>query len=245
MSIHVNSITIRTSDLDCFDRVKPYAYLEFYQDIAGEHADILGVGYEASKKLNVGWVLMKSKLEIFKNPVPYDTLLLQTWPSNLTKVDFSRDYRLLDKEGELISQGTSQWCIVDINTHRILRTSTINFPEGVQEKPLYTARLEKLSEYDYSNQEVKYSHTIRNSDLDHYGHTNNARYAVMLFDALPNTLENSVHTLEINYIAEAKLGETIDLYYSTNNKLIKGVGVIRETAEKESRLSFSFEINLY
>ena len=243
MSIHVNSVTLRTSDLDCFDRVKPHAYLEFFQDIAGEHADILGVGYNESKKINVGWVLMKSKLEIFKNPIPYDTLLLQTWPSNLTKVDFTRDYRLLDKEGEIISQGTSQWCIVDINNHRILRTSTINFPTDVHEEPLYTARLEKLSEYDYSNQEVKFSHTIRNSDLDHYGHTNNARYAVMLFDALPNSIEKNVHTLEINYIAEAKLNETIDIYYTEEEKLIKGVGVIKEESSK--RLSFSFEIKLY
>lgn len=243
MSIHVNSVTLRTSDLDCFDRVKPHAYLEFFQDIAGEHADILGVGYNESKKLNVGWVLMKSKLEIFKDPIPYDTLLLQTWPSNLTKVDFTRDYRLLDKEGEIISQGTSQWCIVDINNHRILRTSTINFLTDVHEEPLYTARLEKLSEYDYSNQEVKFSHTIRNSDLDHYGHTNNARYAVMLFDALPNSIEKNVHTLEINYIAEAKLNETIDIYYTEEEKLIKGVGVIKEESSK--RLSFSFEIKLY
>ena len=243
MSIHVNSVTLRTSDLDCFDRVKPQAYLEFFQDIAGEHANILGVGYNESKKINVGWVLMKSKLEIFKNPIPYDTLLLQTWPSNLTKVDFTRDYRLLDKEGEIISQGTSQWCIVDINNHRILRTSTINFPTDVHEEPLYTARLEKLSEYDYSNQEVKFSHTIRNSDLDHYGHTNNARYAVMLFDALPNSIEKNVHTLEINYIAEAKLNETIDIYYTEEEKLIKGVGVIKEESSK--RLSFSFEIKLY
>ena len=67
----------------------------------------------------------------------------------------------------------------------------------------------------------------------------------MLFDALPNTLENSVHTLEINYIAEAKLGETIDLYYQVVDKLIKGVGVIGETEGKSERLSFSFEINLY
>ena len=170
--------------------------------------------------------------------------MLQTWPSNLTKIDFSRDYRLLNKEGEIISQGTSQWCIVDINTHRILRTSTINFPTDVQEDPLYTARLDKLSEYDYSNQKIKYSHTITNSDLDHYGHTNNARYAVMLFDALPNNLEEQVHTMELNYIAEAKLNETIDLYYQKDNKLIKGVGVISGNNQPD-RLSFSFEIKLY
>ena len=69
MSRYSELFKIRTNDLDTYDRVKPYVYLDFFQDVAGHHADILGVGYEACKKENIAWVLMKNRLEVIKESI--------------------------------------------------------------------------------------------------------------------------------------------------------------------------------
>ena len=49
---------IHTRDLDKYDIIKPSAILEFFQDIAGIHADELGIGYETCKQKNLAWVVL-------------------------------------------------------------------------------------------------------------------------------------------------------------------------------------------
>lgn len=239
MSKYVDDVKIRTSDLDNYDRVKPYAYLDFFQDIAGAHATILGVGYNESKSKNIAWLLMKNKLEILNTPIPYDRLILTTWPSGQSKIDYIRDYLLTDQFGKVIARGSSQWCIVDINTHRILRTSLLDLPRSIDDKPLYQEKFVKLENFFYQNKPCKYEYKIQNSDLDHYQHTNNARYAQIIYNALPIIADYDVTNFEINYNHEAKLGEVVKVYYEMEEELIKGCGVIDSGV-----LSFTFLMKL-
>ena len=237
MSRYNELFKVRTNDLDTYDHVKPYVYLDFFQDVAGHHADILGVGYEACKSVNVAWVLMKNKLEIFKSPLPYEEVEVITWPSSRSRIDFGRDYQLKNKAGEVLVQGTSQWVYADINTHRILRSTALEFPLDADEEPIYQDKIEKIDIEEVKCKEVIHSHLITNSDLDHYGHTNNARYAVMIFDALENKKDKLVKSLIINYLAEAHLGETVEVYLDKNGDNVIGYGRVKE----DGRISFSFK----
>ena len=48
---------LRISDFDCYDRITPCCILDLAQDIAGKHADILGIGYQDFIVNNRIWVL--------------------------------------------------------------------------------------------------------------------------------------------------------------------------------------------
>ena len=37
--------TLRAGDFDKFDRIKPSAVLDLFQDVAGQHAEEIGVGF--------------------------------------------------------------------------------------------------------------------------------------------------------------------------------------------------------
>ena len=229
---------IRTNDLDTFDRVKPYVYLDCFQDVAGHHADILGVGYEACKKENVAWVLMKNRIEIINTPLPYEEVEVITWPSSRSRIDYGRDYMMVSKTGEVYAKATSQWVFADMTTHKLLRTTALSFPEEVDETPLFEGKIEKIDIDDLVCERVVHTHKITNSDLDHYGHTNNARYVVMIFDALPNNKDKLIKSIVINYLQEAHLGEVVDLYLEEKAGYIIGCGKVKA----DGRLSFTFKL---
>ena len=238
MSKYTEYFKIRTNDLDTYDKVKPYVYLDFFQDVAGHHADLLGVGYEACKKENLAWVLMKNKLEIISSPLPYEEVEVVTWPSSRSRVDYGRDYILKNKQGDVLVKATSQWVFADIVTHRIVRTSTLSMPLDADEEPLYEEKIEKVNIDDLVITESIYSHKIVNSDLDHYGHTNNSRYLQMLFDAIPNNIDKPFKSIVINYLNEAHLGEVVELYLEIHDDSIIGYGKIKDS----DKTSFSFKV---
>ena len=238
MSRYSELFKIRTNDLDTYDRVKPYVYLDFFQDVAGHHADLLGVGYEACKKENIAWVLTKNRLEVIKSPSPYEEVEVITWPSSRSRIDYGRDYLMISKSGEVYAKGTSQWVYADISTHKILRSTALPFPEGVEEEAIFEGKIDKLDIEEVVNVECLHSHKITNSDLDHYGHTNNARYVVMIFDALPNYEDKIIKSLVVNYLQEAHLGETVEIFALNKGDYTVGFGKIKE----DGRISFSFKL---
>ena len=50
---------LRAADFDAFDRMHPASVLELLQDVAGIHANELGIGYHALIEKQTIWVLTK------------------------------------------------------------------------------------------------------------------------------------------------------------------------------------------
>ena len=65
---------LRISDFDTFDHLTPHAVLDLFQDVAGKHADLIGVGFDKMIKDNLIWVLLRTKYEVIKNPPLYSTV---------------------------------------------------------------------------------------------------------------------------------------------------------------------------
>lgn len=231
---------IRTSDLNQFDDLKPYIYFDMFQDIAGFHAEELNVGYEDTIKNNIAWILMKNKVSIYGKATKYDVLTVITYPTEKNKIDFYRDYEVYSSKNELIARGTSQWCIVDTKTKKILRTTSINFPESLSEPSFFKEKITKIN-YNNLNELTKYGeYQIKLSDIDHYHHTNNARYVEILYNIL--NLENkNIKEIIINYNNETKLNEIITIYAKNFNNIeeekIEGIGV-----NADGKTCFSFSI---
>lgn len=237
MSKYVELVKTRTVDLDSYDCVKFYTYLDYFQDIAGEHADVLGVGYDVSKSKNIAWILMKNKLDVLKIPKPYESLVVRTWPSAQSRIDYTRDYEVLDKLGNTIAIGSSQWCIVDLKTRKILRTSALELPADSAQSPVYAEKFKRIENYDYQAEQPKYTYTIQQSDIDHYLHTNNARYAQIVYNAIPERADKTISHFEINYHSETRLNDQIKVYYREENNECLGCGIANDNL-----VSFSFKL---
>ena len=118
---------LRISDFDCFDKIKPSVILDFFQDVAGEHADILSVGFNDLIKKDLIWVLVRTKYEVIKEPTLYSKIKVRTWPHPKGRIDFDRDYLILDENNNVLIKGTSKWVIVNYKTRRLSLTKDIDF----------------------------------------------------------------------------------------------------------------------
>ena len=62
--IYENEYILRMSDFDKYNRIKPSAVLELFQDVAGQHANEIGVGYDEMMQRSYFWVIVRIKFKI-------------------------------------------------------------------------------------------------------------------------------------------------------------------------------------
>lgn len=191
---------VRTSDFDCYNRLRPSSILDFFQDVAGEHADLLGIGREEMIKQDIAWVLTKIRYESVSDPRMFEKITVKTWPHAPQRLSFIRDYTISGEDGRLLVKGSSEWVLISLSRRRLVRMENPypltdfcadqSFPEGFLRLPRPTGEGGTLS------------FLPRFSDLDVNGHVNNIRYtdyAMQIWHPDENT---PVRTMQIEFHRE-------------------------------------------
>ena len=207
--IYINEEKIRTNDLDNFDHLSIKAILNFFQDGAGQHAEKLGIGFQALKDKNLYWVLVKTRITKYLEPKPFSKVYIKTWPEEKGRIDFIRNYEIKDADDNLLAVGSSQWCLIDADSRKIVRTDGISYPGVGFDGKIYNEKLTSIK--PILNNKV-FSFRVGNSSLDHNWHMNNSKYADIVYDALTQSEIEGIKDFQINYLHEAKEGDIIDVY---------------------------------
>lgn len=190
--------------------IKPSGLLDILQSVAGEHANLLNIGYYDLKEKGFAFVLARIKFDLYKPIKYYQELMVETTPLIPGRIDFDRDFEIYDKNTmELIGIATSKWIIIDLNTRKICRSNIFTYPCEVRDKGNYES-FEKLEIIEDTLIE-SYSYEVRHNDIDFIGHMNNTRYA----DAL--VFMGSVKSFEINFLKEVKLTEVLIIKHNYKN----------------------------
>lgn len=211
---------IRTNDLDCFDHLQFKAILDFFQDIAGVHAERLNMGFEEMKEKGYYWVLVKTRFTKLNEPKPSSRIRVKTWPHPKGRIDFIRDYEIYD-DNNLLVKGSSQWCIIDVNTRKIARTDMISYPNECSDESVYNERLSGIKPI---MENKLFSYQVFLCDLDHNEHMNNSKYGDIVTNSLSLDELKNVKECQFDYLHEAKLNDIIDVYknYVEDGIIISG-----------------------
>lgn len=237
-NIYSEKFRLRISDYDKYDHLTPKTILDLFQDVAGKHADYIGVGYDEMIKKDLIWVLVRTKYEVINYPKLYSTVTVLTWPKKKGRLDFDREYEILDENGNLLIKGISKWVVVNFKTRRISSARDVNYSCDIFEKENFTEDFSKIEDFEMNNVQ-KYTTYTSFSDLDHNGHVNNINYARYMFDALKLKKEESIKKFEIDYLKELQLDSKVDLFYVKDNSTILCKGI------KDEELSFISKIILF
>ncbi len=229
------SMPVRSYDVGNTGVLKPQVLFQFFQEAAGKHATHLGVGYDTLQSLGLFWVLSRVKAAIDALPAWGDQVTLTTWPKGIDRLFALRDFRMSDRDGRTMVRGTSCWLLVDIQKMRPRRIDSIprTFPLNDTEHALQES-LDKIAVPP--GLEMQYERRVMASDLDVNNHVNNTEYVRWITDSLETGQGTtpSVRSLQINYLEEAKLGET--MIFSLGRDRSPGVvfveGVNRENGTK-------------
>jgi acyl-ACP thioesterase len=213
MDILRETTKVRFSDVDRSDRLTLGGIFNYFQEAAINHATALGVGRDALANTRQAWILSRLSLFVERRPLYGDSIEVSTWPRRWEKLFALRDYAIRDAEGAMLARGRGAWLVLDIEKRRPLRAQAIMEPlppnDGINAMPANPASLDPRE-----NMVKIEERTALYSDIDYYGHANNARIIQWILDATDMDLltNASQARLDINYLSEVKPGETINLW---------------------------------
>lgn len=205
-------ITLSTLICDEDDRLTLWGLARLFQDVAGDHSDSLGVGFNGLKPYHKAWVLTHVYYNILRFPTAGERLTLKTWAKPDNGLIAPRDYQLIDSEWNVCATSASNWVLIDMDSRRVSRLNDVI--KHFEEEDIHATerhRLEKLQVPD--NLELFKKIDIPYSSIDHTRHVNNAEYMKWIVDSIEelcmprNAGRQEIREFEINYLHETKYAE--------------------------------------
>ena len=182
--------------------------LDAMQEVAGMHADLLGVGVRALMAKGLTWVLARMHIQIATIPPTGQTVHIATWPSGRHRLLAVREFRLGDEKGNEILRATSAWALMNITARRPARLDP--------HLPVFSRYPERMISDDFPAlprpQRADHSTTFQAAaaDIDINDHVNNLVYMEWALSSLPPAYPSKkLLTLEIAFLGEARLGDVI------------------------------------
>ena len=202
---------ITTNMLDCHDCLKMSTLLDVAQEVAGDHAEELGCGFETMIKQDLIWVIVRNYVEIIKKPINFKEIEVVTYPLKPRFVEFNRETEFYHN-GELFAVSRSTRMVINIKDFSV---KAPDFFKGFDDDLGYfKRRIRKLPVIEKSQLQKVKEVDVLYSMLDHNGHMNNTKYVDFYLDIFRP--EFSVKTLQIEYIKQSFLDDKLSLYIKEN-----------------------------
>ena len=205
---------IGLKDIDSKKQLKNKSMLEFLENIACMHSDLVGLGLNNINKTGITWVLLDWRLEIVQRPYYGEKIEIHTW-TRYTKSFYSyRDFEIFS-EGKLCAKATSKWLLLNINTLKPERItdSMVNKYEPEKNNSVFgIVELDKIKEQSEYDSEKTYQ--VKRGDIDINGHMHNLNYLDIAYEMLPDEdYANEPNQVRITYKKEIKLCDEVKCLY--------------------------------
>jgi len=185
-----------------------------------------GVVYR--EKYKAFWVFTKSKLHFEKRPVWREKIDASTFPIDNAGFKAHINTILRDKNGETLITANQEACVLDLEKHRPVKLTGLNYPKENFPEPVFTQSFEKFDS-DFTEGDFKYEQVIRSQHIDMSHHMNNIEYIKLALNVFSDDflLTHEVKNLEVHYTGESKEGQTLKIYSKTSGNTT--VVVIKES----------------
>ena len=204
---------VRYSEIGDNGLVMLPALADYMQDAAGWGAHILELAYDDTVDQGIAWVLARMVIHVRRYPGNGEDIIVETWPSGISRRVATRDFRLMDRHGDVIAVAQSFWAMFDLIERRAASwpdwiSERLPNPPGPKliEPPLHTPFThDALPDID--------SIKARPSDLDLYGHVNNVRLMQWVLGAAGTDARPDFHpeSLDIQFRSECRVQERVKL----------------------------------
>ncbi len=153
-----------------------------FMDIAGQHAELLGIGAQALLPRNLFWLTVRTRVIYEKRPYLGQKVIVSTWPQAPGGLRCNRSYLISDEKGNVLVRGKTEWAVMDLRRQALINVSEV-YPEDLQyDRPESIAEdFERISPEvweDYGE------YVVRSTDIDVGGHMNNVAYVRALLGSL-------------------------------------------------------------
>lgn len=220
-----------------------FGLINYLQDISYLHGSILGYGYDQLIEKNIIVVALGQKIKMKRWPRLGDKISFKTWLRPISHKVLYRDVEVF-LGNELIGECSLSFALINKDLKKMVSPAQFSDLSAVTfEKVLgLTANKIELEENLHLVDERK----VRITDLDFHHHVNNTKYTYWALDSLDIEVHKNflVSDFEINFISEAKLGESIQIYRSRVEEDVSNgqfVGIRETDNQKIFIINFSGE----
>lgn len=208
------NIIIPCYDADSSGKMKLFAFLNYAQEAANRHAELMGFGYETLIGHRLAWVLSRIHVKFHEYPKWKQHVVLNTWHKGSERLFSLRDFTLKSEDGELLVSATTSWLTLNLDTRRLVRDSLLLGEEAEDKDNALETPCDKVQLPAGAEPELVGNHEVAYSDIDFNGHANNAMYAFWAIDAIGNEfmVSHELTDFMINFNHETKAGDNIVIY---------------------------------
>lgn len=199
-------ITIPSYLVDNNSNLRLDALFMLFQEMANNHASMLGAGWNELREKGFFWVITKILIKVERMPKWAENIVFRTWVKPSDTATSPRDFRIIDTSGNTLISGCSLWTILDIENNRPQRMCDFDATFSPQNDDA-APRPKKIPPLKNTDK-VSQTKNVNLSDIDMNKHVNNAHYIQWAVDALDENFYNShsIDELTVNFISQAKMG---------------------------------------
>ncbi len=197
------------------------------QDIAWEHAEKLGIGFNNLHEHQQLWVLSRMLLKIKRRPKWGEKFTLETWPVGLNGLLAIRDLHFIDANGESIIKATTSWLILDLNTRKVIRLDASSLPSHNARVMNENAGKVQAAK---SNEELSFSPVLFD-EIDINQHFNSGSYLARIINSYNFAFheKNELAELEVNFVKEGMPDDKLGVKCQILDKNTHICSVVRES----------------
>lgn len=204
--------TLRAYESDFRGEIKPSFILGLFQEVAGEHADEMGLGFADLRAKGCFWVLSKIYVEICDRPKHRDEVTVETWPHTPGKAIYERSFVIL-RGGKVAVRALSRWCILQDDNYRIVPSARLpqKIESFIEER---SVGCEDWQIPTLGEDRPAFTVMVANADYDENRHVNNIRYADYVFDcfSVAELESRKLKNFQMHYLQQSHEGDALDFY---------------------------------
>ena len=207
---------IGLSDTNVNQELTNTSILRFLEDMGGIHSEKVGYGATSIATTKRTWILLSWKVKVLKRAKMNDTVHVVTWSRSIEKFYAYRDFKVLDKEGNVIAIATSKWIYMDIENQKIVKVTdeVASVYESENISVFGDEKESKLVKPENAELINKIDFKITRNLIDINMHLHNIYYMDIAKEALTEELysEEEFDEFEVMYKKEIKLGAVVNAY---------------------------------
>lgn len=204
--------TLTAGESDAEGRMPLTLVTERVIEVATEHANALGIGYDTLIKENIGWVLSRLSIEMLRYPVINDRYTLSTWIESYNRHFSERNFVMTDCAGNVLGHMRTVWVAMDFASRSVADITKLErVPFPIPDVPCPIAKTPRIPKLPPEAECESY--TFRYRDLDFNRHVNTVRYLDLILNhwSLEHFDRMVPARFDVMFHHECHYGETVEL----------------------------------
>ena len=207
------------------------AILDMFQDVAGIHADSVGIGAMELEEKGLFWIVSKIRLRISRRPLVEEMLDAVTWIQPADRVSCERDWSI-SADGKTMAYVRSIWAALRRDNGRPAHMADFYPDSDFSVAPPDNEPFTRMRK-DFEGAEPIGEYRIRSVDIDRGGHMNNVNYVRAMLGCFDcDTLAAmDIRELDMQFIQQCYEGETIRFVKRPSENAFMEVGALNEEGQ--------------